>query len=121
MVKKILLTVGALLILVLCFATGMIMDKRINSADLSLSLFTHAQCVNQKCVVVNGTGQNQCSIDDNCLTANDPQHWCDTHNTGVNLKVVAQRYPDGNFSCDCYYLNKDGTHSQASCTNSHLQ
>jgi len=108
-------------ILAVCLVIGVVVDRRIGPAALSLSLFTHAQCANQKCVVAIGPGQNQCATNDNCLPANDPQHWCDIHNVETGLKVSAERYPNGNFSCDCYYLNRDNTHSQTPCINSHLQ
>jgi hypothetical protein len=112
--------IGISVIIILVIAVGFIVNKKLNPAGgLSLSLFTHSQCVDKKCVIIDGAGQNQCSNDNNCLV--DPTEWCKSHNVADKMVVDAIRYPNGNFSCDCYYLNKDKTHSQTPCFDSHLQ
>lgn len=92
-----------------------------NQCSTDSNCETHTQCSNQKCVVVSGAGTSQCSVDQDCLVIKDPQKWCELNNPGAGLKVNAIKYPNGNFSCDCYYINADGNHAQASCHNSHLQ
>jgi len=72
-------------------------------------------------VSVSGPGDKKCSTDIDCDPMKDPQKWCEANNSGTGLKVRAIKYPNGNFSCDCYYANKDGSRSMAACSNSHLQ
>ena len=119
--KSYFLTASIFIVIILGVTIGIAIDKKINSAALSLSLFTHEQCVNQKCIVVNGSGQDQCSTDSNCLYANNPQKWCESHNVQTEMHADALTYPNGNFSCDCYYLNPNGTHSQTPCIDDHIQ
>ena len=121
MTKKPILVAVAVIVVIVGVTAGIMINKKANFAGLSMSLFEHTQCVNQKCVITNTPGQNQCSTDSNCSTANDPENWCKAHNPGVDLISTAVKYPNGNFSCDCYYINKDGSHSQTTCTNYHLQ
>lgn len=151
MVKKSFSITTVLLVAILAFILGVLVNKLISPAAFSAPFLanttpsvrtcvdkkcvvvnnqcstdnncaTHMQCNDQKkCVVVNGAGANQCSANIDCAAIKDPQAWCKAHNTGVGVTSTAIKYPNGNFSCDCYYLNKDGTHSQTSCSNSHLQ
>ncbi|MGA2417675.1 MAG: hypothetical protein ABSF55_00285 [Candidatus Staskawiczbacteria bacterium] len=81
--KKSLLIIVIVVIAVLCFVVGMLVDNKINSAALSFPLSTHMQCVNQKCVVVAGAGKNQCSTNGNCVLATPT-----THTQCVNQKCV---------------------------------
>ena len=147
MTKKFLLTIAVLVIIILCFAVGLVFDKKINSAALSSVWQTHAQCSDQKCIVASGLGINQCSKDSDCVThtqcnnseqcvpvmgaginkcttakdclIKDPQQWCKANNTTAGINVKAVVYSNGKFTCECYYVASDGTHPEAPCTNSH--
>ena len=146
MKKNIILTVIIVIIAIILFVAGAIFYKRSNLSALYAS-FSHTQCFNKKCISANGLGANQCSADsdcathlecnnleqcavvggsgpDKCSTASDcyiadPQAWCKSNNTDTGMNADALIYPDGNFTCECYYIDKDGTHSQTPCINSH--
>jgi len=94
-----------------------------NQCSADVNCATHTQCNNlKKCVSVSGAGTNKCSADKDCNPLTDPQKWCEANNTGIGaFRTVAIKYPNGNFTCDCFYLNKDGTRAQTPCRNYHLQ
>lgn len=82
---------------------------------------THMQCNSQKqCVSVSGAGTNKCFADIDCDPMKDPQKWCETNNPGNGWDVSVTKYPNGNFSCDCYYKFSTNM-TQVPCKNSHLQ